>query len=398
MESKVEPRSLFMLGALLFVGAFFAFYGQISGRELGFMTARNLSLLSSELASSGVLALGMLMVILPGHIDLAAGSTVGLVGGVAAMLVIDPAGLGRHLLGISQAGESNAGLAAPLAMSLALLGSVALYTLVGVLIAYQRMPAFIVTLGGLLAFKGLHWQVIANATIPVSHGGTQNAFAALTTAYLPMQVAWPLTSGVFAALALLSFRALRARAADARERETWLLSWLVAGQLVALALVMFGQYRGVPLAALILLLVAAVVQLVTARTTFGRYLYAIGGNEQASRLSGIAVERTIICAFASMGAIAGLSGLLQTSYAGSSTTTIGQLMELDAVAACVIGGASLKGGRGTVVGVLFGALIMAVLLNGMTLMAVSPEHKLIARGVILALAVWVDMRLGGSSS
>jgi D-xylose transport system permease protein len=94
-----------------------------------------------------------------------------------------------------------------------------------------------------------------------------------------------------------------------------------------------------------------------------------------------------------MGAITALSGLLQTSYAGSSTTTIGQLMELDAVAACVIGGASLKGGRGSAFGVLFGALIMAVLLNGMTLMAVSPEHKLIARGVILAFAVWIDLRL-----
>jgi D-xylose transport system permease protein len=397
MQAKIAPRSLFMLGALLVVGTFFAAYGRLGGHELGFLTARNLSLLSTELASSGVLALGMLMVILPGHIDLAAGSSVGLTGGVAAMLVLDPGSLLRNLFGLGHSSGPGSGLPALLAMALTLLASVLLYTLVGLLVARQRMPAFIVTLGGLLAFKGLHWQAIANATVPVAPGGEGNAFSALTTAYVPTGWAWPLCAATFALLAAYSAYALR-KQTQPRDLEAWLLRWLVAGQLLAIVLLMFAQYRGVPVAALILLFVAAVVTVTTERTTFGRYLYAIGGNEQAARLSGIRVERMTIAAFASMGAIAGLSGLLQTSYAGSSTTTIGQLMELDAVAACVIGGASLKGGRGTVVGVLFGALIMAVLLNGMTLMAVSPEHKLIARGVILALAVWVDMRLGGDSA
>jgi D-xylose transport system permease protein len=95
-----------------------------------------------------------------------------------------------------------------------------------------------------------------------------------------------------------------------------------------------------------------------------------------------------------MGCIVALTGLMQTAYAGASTTTVGSLMELDAIAACVIGGTSLKGGRGTVLGVVFGSLIMASLLNGMTLMAVSPEVKMIARGTVLALAVWLDVRLG----
>ena len=102
----------------------------------------------------------------------------------------------------------------------------------------------------------------------------------------------------------------------------------------------------------------------------------------------------VIGAFSIMGAIVAIAGFMQTSYAGASTTTIGDLMELDAIAACVIGGASLRGGRGTVMGVLFGALIMACLLNGMTLLAVSPEFKFIARGAVLSLAVWLDVRLG----
>src|SRR5205814_4773871 len=125
----------------------------------------------------------------------------------------------------------------------------------------------------------------------------------------------------------------------------------------------------------------------------GRHLYAIGGNQEAAVVSGIAVDRSVIGAFGIMGAIVALTGLLETAYAGASTTTVGNLMELDAVAACVIGGTSLRGGRGTVLGVMFGSLIMATLLNGMTLLAVSPELKFITRGLVLTLAVWMDVRL-----
>ncbi|HEY6876985.1 MAG TPA: hypothetical protein VI299_03160 [Polyangiales bacterium] len=380
---RVAPRTLFMLGALLAVATFFAAYGAFTGRELGFLSARNLSLLSTELASSGVLALGMLLVILPGHVDLSAGSAVGLSGALAAMLISDPSALLRHLLGVELAGHP---LGAGLAMGIALLASMALYAGMGFCVAYQRMPAFIVTLGGLLAFKGLHWQAIANATVAVVAGGERNALSALTTYYAPMSYAWPIAAALFCVFAFASRK---------QDVERWLLELAVVGQLLAIGLIVCGRYRGVPLAAVLLLAVTAGVYVLTEKTTLGRYLYAIGGNEQAARLAGIEVQRITVLAFVIMGAIAALSGFLQTSYAGASTTTVGQLMELDAVAACVIGGASLKGGRGSALGVLFGALIMAVLLNGMTLMAVSPEHKLIARGVILAFAVWIDLRLGG---
>jgi D-xylose transport system permease protein len=135
------------------------------------------------------------------------------------------------------------------------------------------------------------------------------------------------------------------------------------------------------------------VHVITERTRFGRHLYAIGDNEEASSLSGIPITRTIVIAFAAMGAFVALTGLLQTAYAGAATTTVGDLMELDAIAACVIGGTSLRGGRGSVIGVLFGALIMASLLNGMTLLALAPELKLLVRGSVLVLAVWLDVTL-----
>jgi D-xylose transport system permease protein len=162
---------------------------------------------------------------------------------------------------------------------------------------------------------------------------------------------------------------------------------------IALFIVVMDQYKGVPLAAVLLGAVALAVHVLLQQTRLGRYLYAVGGNEEAAVMAGVPVRRVVIGAFALMGVIVALAGFLQTAFAGATTTTTGQLMELDAIAACVIGGTSLKGGQGTVVGVLFGALIMAMLLNGMTLLAVSPEHKFIARGIVLALAVWMDVRL-----
>jgi len=157
--------------------------------------------------------------------------------------------------------------------------------------------------------------------------------------------------------------------------------------------IVMNQFRGVPLAVVILCTLAFAVYVITQYTPFGRYLYAIGDNEEASVLSGIPVQKVIIGAYGILGAIVALTGFMQTAYSGASTTTVGDLMELDAIAACVIGGTSLKGGRGTVLGVLFGALIMTSLLNGMTLLAVSPEKKYIARGLVLILAVWMDVAL-----
>ena len=176
--------------------------------------------------------------------------------------------------------------------------------------------------------------------------------------------------------------------------ELAFLKLFVLAQLVLLVVIVSNGYRGVPIALVILGLVAVLVHQLVTNTPFGRYLYAIGGNEEAAAVSGVPVRNTIIGAYAIMGGIVALTGFMQTAYSGASTSTVGSLMELDAVAACVIGGTSLRGGRGTVLGVLFGALIMASLLNGMTLMAVSPEAKYIARGSVLALAVWLDLRLG----
>jgi D-xylose transport system permease protein len=373
MNTSSRLRNLAMPLALAGIVLFFA------TRESAFLGPRNLTQLLVEFSITGTLALGMFMILLTGQIDLAAGSGVGLIGGIAAVLVFQQ------------------GWSAPLALGCGLLAALVLWTLMGTLIVRQRIPAFIITLGGLLVFKGLFWLTIQNTTIPVARGDQDNLYSLLTTYYLPKSYGLLLAGGVAAVVTGLAWRRRQNRLihgmpvpSRGRAAGIWVLQ---AGGIIAVALVC-NLFRGLPLPLLVLAATAAAVHFLTRHTPFGRHLYAIGGNEEAAALAGIAVDRVVIGAYALMGATVALTGFMTTAYAGASTTTVGDLMELDAIAACVIGGTALRGGRGTVSGVIFGALIMAALLNGMTLLAVAPEVKFIARGAVLALAVWMDVKLG----
>lgn len=364
-------KSLALPLALIAVAAFFAV------QEPAFLGARNLTQLLIEFSTVGTLALGIFLVILTGNIDLSIGSGVGLIGGLAAVLIF------KHEW------------SAPAALGVGFLAAVLLWVVMGTLIVKQRIPSFIITLGGLLVFKGLFWLVIESSTVPVSRGDEDNLYSRLTTYYLPHTVGLALAGLAGAVVTLLVWRGRAARASRslpvASPAKTLLAPLL--GTAGALALVVVcNQFRGVPLSLVVLSGATALIYFLTRHTPFGRYLYAIGGNEEAAKLSGIRVDRVLIGAFAIMGAMVAVTGFMVTAYSGASTTTVGELMELDAIAACVIGGVALKGGRGSVWGVLLGALIMTVLLNGMTLMAVSPEVKFIARGAVLALAVWMDVK------
>lgn len=375
MTSRLSLRDFSLAIALVAICGFFAW------KSPQFLSSRNLSLLMIDFSITAVLAIGMLLVLLPGHIDLSAGSGVGLIGGLGAVLV------------------TNHGWPAPLALLAGVAAALVLWGAMGALIVRQHIPAFIITLGGLLVFKGLFWRVIENHTVPVVTGGQANLYSRLTTYYLAPGAGYALAAAVVAALAFARWKGRaqrRAHGLATEDAELTFLKLFITAQAIFLFVLVTNQFRGVPLPALILGTVALVVWTLTQHTPWGRYLYAIGGNEEAALISGVPVERVTIGAFTLMGAIVALTGFLQTAYGGASTTTVGDLMELDAVAACVIGGVSLRGGRGTVLGVLFGALIMACLLNGMTLLAVQPEQKFIARGLVLILAVWMDVRLARS--
>jgi D-xylose transport system permease protein len=374
MNAKVL-KNLAMPIALVAIATFFAI------KEPAFLGPRNLTQLIVEFSITGTLALGMFMILLTGQIDLSVGSGVGLIGGIAAVLVF------QH------------NWSAPAAMGAAFVAALLLWTAMGTLIVRQRIPSFIITLGGLLIFKGLFWLVIQNSTIPVSRGDQENLYSRLTTYYLPASIGFALAAFIAIALGFLTLRGRAARTAHQLANPSagaTLAKWLAMAA-AALGLVyFFNHFRGVPLSLLVLAGTAGVVYFLTQHTPFGRYLYAIGGNEEAAVLSGIAVNRVLVGAYVLMGVTVALTGFMTTAYSGASTTTVGDLMELDAIAACVIGGTALKGGRGSVWGVIFGALIMTALLNGMTLLAVAPEIKFIARGGVLTLAVWMDVRLGSN--
>lgn len=372
MKTKLTLRDFSLLLSLLAIGGFFALAAP------QFLSARNLSMLAVELAITATLALGMLLVILPGHIDLSVGSGVGLMGGIASVLIF------------------NHGWPAGPALALSVVVALGLWMAMGALIVRQRIPAFIITLGGLLIFKGVFWLVIGSRTIPVVAGGRSNLYSLLTTFYLSPVASGGLVALVFASFVMLTLRARRRRLAlgfAVDDAEVAFLKLFLSAQGLLLFVLTVNQFRGIPLPVVIVGAVALVIQVITRHTPFGRHLYAIGGNEEAAFVSGVPVQRTVIGAFTLLGGIVAVTGLMQTAYAGASTTTVGDSMELDAIAACVIGGTSLRGGRGTVLGVLFGALIMASLLNGMTLLAVAPEMKFIVRGVVLTLAVWMDVKL-----
>ncbi len=373
MSRSFSLRDFSIALALLGVCAFFAV------ADPNFLDARNLSLLMTELSITATLAMGMLLVILPGHIDLSVGSGLALLSGIATVLT------------------TKAGLPSPLALGIGLLAGLGIWWGKGLLIVKERIPAFIVTLAGLLVFRGLFWLVIQNQTIPVVPGGRSNFYSSLSTTYLPPLAGFVLAALIVGGLVLAAAGGRRQRRAGGlpvEDGEAAFMRLFIAAQALLLFVLVTNQFRGIPMPALIFGGVAAGVHVLTQHTVFGRYLYAIGGNAEAALVSGVPVSRVVIGAFAIMGGIVAVTGFMLTSYTGNSTTDIGEWMELDAVAACVIGGVSLRGGRGTVLGVLFGAMIMAALLNGMQLMSVSAEYKLVVRGLVLLGAVWLDVRLG----
>ncbi|MEJ7623993.1 MAG: sugar ABC transporter permease [Pyrinomonadaceae bacterium] len=360
-------RAYIMLAVLGLIWAYFHW-----ATDYVFMTPRNLSNLMTQMSVTGIIAVGMLMVIVSGNIDLSVGSVLGFAGGIAAF------------------GMTTMELGLPVAVLAAILVGAAIGAFHGVLTAYLNIPAFIVTLGGLLAWRGAVKWLLGGNTIPIS----DDTFKAIGNANLPVLYGWILA---FLAVAFVLFMAYRrARSVkdyglgEANYTGELLKSVIPIGGVIAFIGVM-NAYQGVPVPVLILVVVALVGAFLTNSTVFGRYLYAIGGNADAARLSGIDNKRNILKVFALLGALSGVAALIFTARVGSAAPDAGVLKELDAIAACVIGGASLVGGRGTIFGACLGALIMASLDNGMSLLNVRDFMQDIIKGSILVAAVGLDM-------
>lgn len=337
-----------------------------------FLTALNLSNLTTQMAVTGVIAVGMLMIIVAGQIDLSVGSVLGLAGGCAAIA------LTNYQLGLVPS------------LIVAIVVGVVIGVVNGTLVAYANIPAFIVTLGGLLAWRGAIKGIGNSETIPVADAG----FKAIGQSYVDPFIGWILAGLAIAFVVWRAFsqmRDLKNYTSEGGSSSKIFVSaaFQIAG--ILLFIFLMNAYAGIPIAVMILLVVAAIGVFITNHTTFGRYLYAIGGNPDAARLSGIDNKWKILQVYALLGALTGIAALIFTARVGSAAPDAGVLKELDAIAACVIGGASLMGGRGTIFGAMLGALIMASLDNGMSLLNVRDYLQDIIKGSILVAAVGLDM-------
>lgn len=337
-----------------------------------FLKSLNLSNLTMQTAVTGVIAVGMLMVIVSGNIDLSVGSILGLAGGCAAIA------LTNYQLGLVPS------------LLVAVLIGVLIGVFHGVLVAYANIPAFIVTLGGLLAWRGAIKGISNSETIPVADA----SFKQIGQNYIEPTVGWILAGVAILFVLWRTFSQMKDLknyvGEGASQTKIVTSSLLQIAGILAFIFVM-NSYAGIPISVLILLVVALVGVFITNHTTFGRYLYAIGGNPDAARLSGINNKAKILQVYALLGALTGIAALIFTARVGSAAPDAGVLKELDAIAACVIGGASLMGGRGTIFGAMLGALIMASLDNGMSLLNVRDYLQDIIKGSILVAAVGLDM-------
>lgn len=371
-KSKIDASSLRAYVMIAVLALIWMYFHWATGSI--FMTARNLSNLMTQMSVTAILAVGMLMVIVSGNIDLSVGSVLGFAGGIAAFAL------------------TVSGFGLPVAIVMAIVTCVIIGIVHGVLTAYLNIPAFIVTLGGLLAWRGAVKWLLGGNTIPIS----DDTFKAIGQSYVGANAGWVLAALAIAFVLFMAVR--RARAVkdyglgEANYGGELLKSVLPIGGIIAFIWVMNSyEGKGVPIPVLIFVAVALFGGFLTTSTTFGRYLYAIGGNADAARLSGIDNKRNVLKVYAILGALTGLAALIFAGRVGSATPDAGTLKELDAIAACVIGGASLMGGRGTIYGACLGALIMASLDNGMSLLNVRDFMQDIIKGSILVAAVGLDM-------
>ncbi|WP_025027293.1 sugar ABC transporter permease [Caldalkalibacillus mannanilyticus] len=363
---KMDMRAYTMIGALLTIWILFSFLSD------AFLTPRNLSNLFLQMSVTSILAIGMVMVIVAGQIDLSVGSLVGLTGGVAAILNVWL--------------EWNT---IPVIIATVLLGAL-IGLIQGWWVAYRAVPAFIVTLGSMLIFRGALQGITNSQTIaPLSP-----ELKSVGQAYVLPSIG--IILGIIAVV-IMAFVLMRQRSSRVKYGFEVNPFPITIAQMVAYAVLILGfvflmnQYRGIPVPFILVIFLAIIFTFISKNTVFGRQVYAIGGNPEAASLSGINIKRRILLVFVLCNTLAAVAGLILVARVNAATVQAGTMMELDAIAACVIGGTSLMGGVGTIAGAIIGALVMATLDNGMSIMNIDTFWQLIVKGSILVLAVWIDI-------
>jgi putative multiple sugar transport system permease protein len=327
-----------------------------------------------------IMAIGMLLVIVAGHIDLSVGSVVGFIGALAAVMMV----------------EWN--LPPLVVVPVCLLVGFLIGAAQGYWIAYWKIPSFIVTLAGMLVFRGLTLALLEGQSV----GPFPKNFQLLSTGFVPdlFGASRPnvtaILLGVIAATAIVMLAARsRSRALKFGIEDEPFSFFVAKNALIAAAIVFFSYllatYRGLPNVLITMAVLISAYTFLTNSTTIGRRIYALGGNEKAARLSGINTERLTFLTFANMGMLAALAGLIFAARLNTATPKGGVAFELDVIAAVFIGGASMSGGVGKIIGAVVGAFIMGVMNNGMSILGIGIDWQQVIKGLVLLAAVIFDV-------
>ncbi len=382
---KANIRDYALLLSLLAIMIFF----QVATNRILF-TPLNMTNIILQNSYIVIMALGMLLIIVAGHIDLSVGFLSGFIGAIAGVLMVNnPLWPAEWRMGTVPA------------VLICLIAGTAIGALQGWFVAKFRIPAFIVTLAGMLIYRGLMIAMLSGRNL----GPFPDSFQALSNGYVPDFLSFMAPAGinmfalvvgaVVTALVILSNWRSRKLEEEHGMAEEPLQLFYGRNTIIAIAFLGFSwimaNHKGLPNVLITMFALVALFMFITTRTTFGRRVYAMGGNEKAARLSGINTEKVTIAIFAIMGALAALAGLVYAARLNSAQPKAGSGLELDVIAACFIGGAAVTGGVGKITGVVIGAFIMGVMNNGMGIMGVGIDWQQVIKGVVLLLAVFLDV-------
>ena len=360
------------------------------------LTPQNISNIIVQNSYILILAIGMILVIIAGHIDLSVGSVVAVTGAIAAVLMV------------------NMGVPWPLALLITVASGAVIGAWQGYWVAYFGIPAFIVTLAGMLLFRALTLTVLGNQGIGPFPDQVRTLANGFTSGYLGNIGLGPLGGAdLFSLLVALvaiagmvasQWRSRAARAGYGQSVEpiaVFALKMVAASALILFLVVQLARFKNLPWVLVLLAVLVLGYSLLANKTVFGRQIYAIGGNLQAAVMSGVKVKKVVFWIFVNMGVLASIAGIIFAGRLNQAGPTAGNMFELDAIAAAFIGGAAVQGGVGKVVGAVTGGLIMAVINNGMSLIGSPSERVMLVKGLVLLAAVafdvWTKRRAGAAA-
>ena len=376
LEFGGSARQIVMLGVLALIWVGFSF---LTGGM--FVSSRNISDLVLQSASTAIAATSIVWVLIAGHIDLSIGSFIGFTGAIAGVCMVN--------------------------LNMGVLPTILIVLLVGVLlgafqgywVAYRNVPAFIVTLAGMQIFRGGCMMVTQGVTISPMRDG----FKAIGQAYIPgiFNHEGSLNDTALIAGVILCIIYVVLQLRSVRSKKTYQLAtapmWFLAIKMCVICaaimavMTVLARHLGIPVALVLVGACTVTFTFVSYHTKFGKYVHAIGGNRDAARLSGIDIKKVTWIIFVVEGLMCALSSIVYTARLNSAAASAGQNMEMDVISAAIIGGTSTMGGEGSVPGAIIGALIMASINNGMSIMNLPSHVQYVTKGVVLLLAVWMDV-------